>query len=271
MNLFAINLLWLVCFAAAPLFSNPQTMEILKGNATLNFSPNNCQIRAQAGSILEFTNFTNQEDETLNISLPEATDCVFIRIKSSQTTELQGKITSNGGLYFLNKNGFSIGPNSHILAAELFIKGDTITHSGILQLQNPDGNAGHATLTANQITLKSHSVINASGLSGGGQIYIGGGWQGTDPAIPNAQNVLVAPDAVIHADALDKGNGGTIVVWSEKSTTFLGNITAIGRGPDAQGGLASISSNGFFQFDANVVLNADNSSPGNLLLKNKGL
>lgn len=252
------------------LAANPADLRVVDGQAIFKSpSENVLEIQALNGTILECRDFSNHDDETINISLPTADDILYIRVASTEPCQLLGSLNSNGALYLINYDDIIIGDNASINATELYLKGKIISHSGTIRVQKTDGQAGNVTLSADLIMLDQYSIINASGTSGGGQIHIGGGWKGQDPAIPNAQVTIVKENAVIFADALKEGSGGTVVIWSDQATTFLGNISATGRGQEAYGGLAEIASKYMLHYDGNVVLNADNGSSGTLLLESK--
>ncbi|HEY9893011.1 MAG TPA: filamentous hemagglutinin N-terminal domain-containing protein, partial [Candidatus Sericytochromatia bacterium] len=69
--------------------------------------------------------------------------------------------------------------------------------------------------------------INASGANGGGNVRIGGDYQGNG-TVPNAHSTLVSQDSTIAADALKQGDGGQVVVWANELTRFYGNISSRG-------------------------------------------
>ena len=64
---------------------------------------------------------------------------------------------------------------------------------------------GQIHATANKVMLKSGAVIDASGAAGGGEVLVGGGWQGQDTGIANAQNTTAQAGARISADATQAG------------------------------------------------------------------
>lgn len=49
----------------------------------------------------------------------------------------------------------------------------------------------------------------------GGEVLVGGGWQGADASVTNATHTTVASGAQLHADAWVQGDGGTVVVWAD--------------------------------------------------------
>ena len=70
---------------------------------------------------------------------------------------------------------------------------------------------------------------------------IGGDWQGKNPNIKNATNTTVEQGAKIKADAIDQGNGGKVVIWSNDKTFFDGFISARGGANGGDGGKVETS------------------------------
>lgn len=70
---------------------------------------------------------------------------------------------------------------------------------------------------------------------------IGGGYQGRDPAVPNAQAVYMSSGATIEANARDQGDGGQVVLWADGSTRAQGQVSARGGALGGAGGLIETS------------------------------
>ncbi len=108
--------------------------------------------------------------------------------------------------------------------------------------------------------------INASGVTGGGTVLIGGGYQGQG-SLPTAQNTTISADSIIQADALIQGNGGQVVVWSDGTTRFAGQISAKGGLVGGNGGLIETSGKQTLQVqDATVNASAPAGLAGTWLL-----
>ncbi|MHC8442015.1 MAG: two-partner secretion domain-containing protein, partial [Candidatus Eutrophobiaceae bacterium] len=102
---------------------------------------------------------------------------------------------------------------------------------------------GSAIITADQVGLFDKSSVDASGGAGGGEIYVGGGFQGKDSTKHNSKITLVGEDALLKADATEQGDGGKIIVWSDDLTRFHGSLFARGAGA-GNGGFAEVSGKG---------------------------
>lgn len=131
--------------------------------------------------------------------------------------------------------------------------------------------------TGGRIALSAHDVLllgaslDASGRQAGGQILVGGGFQGADPTVPNATSTLVNYSSVLKADATGNGNGGSIVVWSDASTGYAGSASARGGAQAGNGGSVEISSKDILYFGGAVDAGAPNGNAGRLLLDPKNI
>ncbi|MBF0110399.1 MAG: filamentous hemagglutinin N-terminal domain-containing protein [Magnetococcales bacterium] len=147
----------------------------------------------------------------------------------------------------VNQSGVVQADSLAMRNGEIWIEGDggDVHLGGTTQARgtDPGEKGGRIIATGREVVVASEAKVDASGKDGGGTVMIGGGWQGKDPAIPEARRVTVAKKADINARARDKGDGGTVVLWSRDSTNHEGTITAGGAGTGA-GGKVETSSRG---------------------------
>jgi filamentous hemagglutinin family protein len=121
-------------------------------------------------------------------------------------------------------------------------------------------------ITGDKILLTETALIDVSGETTG-SIYIGGGFQGKNPEIPNAQYTYLEPQASLKADGLNEADGGNIIVWSDGSTVNYGTLSAKGGTISGDGGLIEVSGKkGMFFPVTNADLSVTKGSRGNLLL-----
>ena len=102
------------------------------------------------------------------------------------------------------------------------------------------GGGGSLTLLGDDLHLKDHTALDASGSTGGGTVLVGGGWQGTGGWY-QATTVTIEAGARIDASATQQGHGGTVVLWSDvhrsdSLTTAAGSIRARGGPQGGNGG-----------------------------------
>jgi filamentous hemagglutinin family protein len=98
------------------------------------------------------------------------------------------------------------------------------------------GTGGTVHVLGDSVALTGNAAVDASGKARGGTVLVGGDWQGKNVALTNATQTVMGTDASIKADALDSGNGGKVVLWSNGSTSAQGSISARGGANGGNGG-----------------------------------
>ena len=139
-----------------------------------------------------------------------------------------------------------------------------VVHSGEIDVSS-ETVGGEVVLSGNTVDVQSTAEINATGNLGGGSVSIGGGFQGQDESIPNAEITRIQEGAVVDASATEQGDGGSVIVWSDGATIYSGEIRARGAG-DGDGGFAEVSGKEFLAFEGSVDLLAPLGVRGDLLL-----
>jgi len=189
-------------------------------------------------------------------------------------------LVNEGGRVMLKSLGGTIDNSGSLTACNIDHSGGDITiaaqgedpsavvNSGTLDVSGTTTNAlgGTVTVTAETISLSDGTHIDASGDAGGGQVHIGGGFQGSNPEIFNAQKTLVDHDVTISADAVTKGNGGEVIVWSDEKTGFAGTITARGGVVSGDGGFVEVSGKESLMYNGLTDTRAPSGTWGTLLL-----
>ena len=131
-------------------------------------------------------------------------------------------------------------------AAANELRASAINHAGLIQATSIKNIGGRVVLEGDDITLASGSEIDSSGALGGGQVLVGGDWQGGQSAerrvfaaadtLREALTVTMEADAVIQADATEKGDGGTVVLWTD--VTNPNSVTAVAGRISAEAGIS---------------------------------
>jgi filamentous hemagglutinin family protein len=130
---------------------------------------------------------------------------------------------------------------------------------------------GNITMAGNEIKLAG-AQLDTSGTYSGGTIRVGGlmhgaaGFAAQGVALGNATNVLVNSATVLKADALQTGDGGEVVLWSNRAMSFTGSISAKGGALSGNGGNAEVSGLTSFGYGGLTDLSAANGLNGTLLL-----
>lgn len=155
-----------------------------------------------------------------------------------------GQILAEGGAVRLTARAAKgvidnvINLKGKVIASDVRIDGGVVTlgdggitqTSAVIDARSDAGVGGQVAILGEKVGLMDGASIDASGAQGGGSVLIGGDWRGAGEG-RNARAAYVDPGASIRADALNLGDGGKIVVWSDDTTRFGGLISA-------QGGLA---------------------------------
>ncbi|NEQ39601.1 MAG: CHAT domain-containing protein [Okeania sp. SIO3I5] len=135
-----------------------------------------------------------------------------------------------------------------------------------LPLSKGDGRGigGQVNVLGDRVALIDTN-INADGVNGGGQVLIGGYFQGNG-IVPNSQQTFINNNSIISADAINNGDGGRVIVWSDGITNFAGNISAQGGQFSGNGGFVEVSGKQQLIFDGTVNVSAAFGTPGTILL-----
>ena len=162
-----------------------------------------------------------------------------------------GQIRVPGGSVELAGRGVSVAPGVGVSVSSAHGGGGTIRAqagngglevAGSLEARGeaPGAAGGRIELSGSSVALRG-ARLEASGAAGGGTVLVGGGLQGGDAAVANAQTTLVDGASTIRADATEKGKGGTVVVWSDRATQVDGAISARGGSQGGDGGFVETS------------------------------
>ena len=138
--------------------------------------------------------------------------------------------------------------------------------SGEIYANNSDTIGGEVRLLGKEVGLLDKAKIDVSAKNKGGVVLIGGDYKGQNPEILNAKAVFISPKSIIDASAIEKGNGGKIIVWSDDSTRFYGKALAKGGSVLGDGGLVETSSKGFLETKGSVETLALKGNTGTWLL-----
>ncbi len=165
-----------------------------------------------------------------------------------------------------NATGISVNPDGTVRltssSTQIPAEAGVAIVSGRLNTSGQTG--GNINVLGNKVGLVAANV-DASGITGGGTVRIGGDYQGKG-TIPNASQTFVSNDSVINANALSNGNGGRVIVWADQVTQFYGSILARGGTLSGNGGFAEVSGKNYLDFQGLADLRAVNGTQGTLLL-----
>jgi autotransporter-associated beta strand protein len=151
-----------------------------------------------------------------------------------------------------------------------------IQAAGRINVSSGGGKGGRVKLEGEDIELESTAEVDASGATGGGDVLVGGDWQGganearrvldSPDAMTTAERVDVAAGANINVSAIQQGDGGTAVVWADDYTYFAGHIASRGGRYGGDGGQTEVSGKAVLDYRGVADLTAPLGQTGELLL-----
>ncbi|MEA5477633.1 filamentous hemagglutinin N-terminal domain-containing protein [Pseudanabaena galeata UHCC 0370] len=203
------------------------------------------------------------EGSLLSLQLPIANQNQLAQ-STVQAKDLPNLLTGSANLRSMT--GLNVDTSGNALVAGIAIPNTagTAIVSGNLDVSSNTNKGGEINVLGDRVALISAN-LNASGAIGGGTVLIGGDYLGKG-IVPNAQYTFVSKDSSILANALQSGNGGKVIAWSDHTTTFLGSISAKGGSVIGNGGFVEVSGKENLLFQGKVNTTALNGLAGTLLL-----
>jgi len=204
---------------------NLGTLEAPGGKITIAAIPGEQVVRiSQEGHLLTLDlplseTPTTSETPIQPPSLPQLITGGFLSHANQMTVNSQGQVELTG-------SGITLPPSS----------GLNIT-SGTLDVSGNQG--GEMQILGEQIGVIDAN-INASGINGGGEIFVGGDIQGQG-ILPNASRTFISPNSQISADALEAGDGGQVIIFAEETARIYGTLSARGGQRSGNGGFIETS------------------------------
>src|SRR4028119_1205227 len=221
------------------------------GNILISAVPDNNLVRiSQAGNLL-----------SLDI-VPTATGDSLPNNWTQPVLSLPELLTGKGAA---QATSLTVNPNGEVvLTGNVAVPGTagTAIASGTLNVSGDTG--GNVNILGEKVGVIAGN-INANGINGGGNVLIGGDYQGLG-TVANALRTFVSRDSTINADAVSNGDGGRVIVWADETTRFNGNITARGGLFSGNGGFAEVSGKQWLDFQGLVDLRSTFGMTGTLLL-----
>jgi filamentous hemagglutinin family protein len=218
------------------------------------------EVLLAAGRSVQLVDSTNPDLHVV-VSAPEDSALNLGQvIAQSGKAGIYGALISQKGV--VNANSAVVGENGKIVFKA---SRDTILDAGSVTTATGAGKGGEVQVLGDRVGLFGDAKVNASGKTGGGSVLIGGDFHGGNPLVQNANQAYVGTDAQIKADAIEAGDGGKVVVWSDEATRFYGNISA--RGGQQAGNGGSVETSGkYLDMQGTVDTRASHGKTGTLLL-----
>nr|MBX2861589.1 filamentous hemagglutinin N-terminal domain-containing protein [Vampirovibrio sp.] len=181
-------------------------------------------------------------------------------IRLSAASESSNAVVENQGLLVAQGNDLAKD------GGNILLEGDVAINTGLITTQGTsDGIGGKVQVLGDTVVLGEAGMLDASGGMGGGEILIGGDYQGQGKT-RTAETTVVSEDTLLLANAWDKGDGGRVIVWGNDSTYFSGTILARGGESGGNGGFVETSGKEYLSATGQVDLTAAQGEKGTYLL-----
>lgn len=143
----------------------------------------------------------------------------------------------------------------------------TVLNEGVLDVSghgSEEETGGMIHLLGDHVGAMTGSQTVASGNAGGGEILIGGDYQGAD-STQKAQRTYVDQSASVDASAMQNGGGGKIISWADEVNRSHGTFKAQGGTDSGDGGFIEISAKHNLDFQGAVFADSPNGEAGTIL------
>ena len=223
-------------------FAAPSGGRVTQGAGDLT---NPLQIKQNSAYLgTSWESFDIAKNEVVDIAQPSASALISIKVRNGGGTTIAGTLTANGRVSLENPAGVEFSAGSVVNVGGLLASSASGTSAGAVRAD------GVITALSGEVHLQSlanNSVVNVGGvieaqsiivegagevrlgstatLTANKEVLVGGDFQGKG-AIANAQRTIVESGALIASPR--------VIIWSDGSTNFQGNI-------DASSGFVEIS------------------------------
>nr|WP_298725280.1 MBG domain-containing protein [uncultured Steroidobacter sp.] len=195
---------------------------------------------------------------------------VYLASPNAPTFVIKANLASAGsGVVGVHNEGVITAAQAQLEAAGGSIYDLAVNQSGVVHAngveRRPDG---RILITADSGNVSVSGTAIARDADGsGGEILVGGDYQGSNAAIANASRTYVGANASLDANASASiGDGGRIIVWGDEATAFLGSLEARAGQQGGNGGFAEVSGKHSLAFHGTADLSAPAGKRGELLL-----
>ncbi|MBL9031637.1 MAG: filamentous hemagglutinin N-terminal domain-containing protein, partial [Phycisphaerae bacterium] len=207
-----------------------------------------------------------------DVLIGERDGTTFARIRgaagsgSAAAIENSGTVRAEGGAVLFGVGdafALAVDASGDVRARTIEVDGGArgiVSVSGTLDASSAEGVGGRVVVTGEKVGLFG-ATIDASGSAGGGEVLLGGEYQGRGN-VRNAEYAYVGEDSSVRADATQAGNGGRVIVWSEEVSRVHGEISARGGSIAGQGGFVETSSRNYLDVTRTPDVTASRGAGG---------
>lgn len=177
----------LIGLMSVPALAGPEGEQVVHGSAQFSRNGLSTVIRTSNSAIINYTGFDLNRNESVRFIQPGANSRVLNRIQSGAPTFIDGSVTANGNVFFVNNAGIVFGQNAMINVGGLFAAAGNISNRDFIAGKNHFTNVSgevvnNGTIEAGSVGLVGHRVANYGSIvapeglvtmASGDDVYIG--------------------------------------------------------------------------------------------------
>ena len=167
----------------------------------------------------------------VSLTMRTARDAIKMVVNTDGITPANAIEEADGVIRLVSK--------SVITADHVALEATRVEAEGKIDVSRTQQKGGTVHILGDEIYLTG-AEIAANGDTGGGEILIGGEYQGKGDVRTALYNVM-DNTSTIYADAKIAGDGGRVIVWADETTLFVGKIYARGGPESGNGGFVETS------------------------------
>lgn len=237
----------------------PVIDHIANGQVEISSSEHALQIQASDNAIINYKSFNLQQKEAVHFQMAKPSHRILNRIDPSSISQIDGKLTSNGTVYLMNKAGLLFGPNAFVDVATLYAVAGSLSDQDFLsKIDRFSDLLGsievEGILKGKELILLGNSILqNGRLLAEEGQILLATaenvylGREGEHLFIKSDQEMLkeIKPSFIasgsseacfIHHAGLSKAKKITLNGGNASLVTVNGQLDATDLTPEGKGG-----------------------------------
>lgn len=201
-------------------------------------------------------------------ALGAATEFVYAPTDSSSVLVVSEHLTDVATGIGVDNAGLVDAADAQLTAANGNLYELAVNQEGIVRATGVSREGGRVLLTALGGSVNVTGEITARAADGsGGEVLVGGDYQGRNAKVPTVDFVTVGAEAVIDvAGDTAEGNGGRAIIWADQQTDFSGRIDGRAGEQGGDGAFTEVSGKQILNFKGLVDLTAPAGRTGDLLL-----
>lgn len=184
-----------VLLCAPGALAGPEGATVVAGSASIKTNGANTVIRAGDRTIIDYTKFDINKGESVRFVQPGANARVLNRINSESPTRIDGSLSSNGIVYFVNRAGVMFGQGSVINVGGIYAAAGNISNADFLKGVNRFTDVNGSVTNAGRIDARVAAMVGKT-VGNSGTI-----------STPDGMIAMVAGDQVLLTE-----RGGTMTV-----------------------------------------------------------